>query len=173
MPDHPRGYTRRGKGYQAPDEEVAEQYRENAGSDGILFDEPLQRALLEEGITACRYQGLRLHGGATEPSHAHYLVSWKSPKSWRQVRASLKSSLSRRLALEGQKTEDSRDATRRRNPRESDKGRWVLKLSRGTSRKHVANRGHFDCLMKKYLPGHSGVRWFEDERGWVAARKKR
>jgi hypothetical protein len=75
MPDNPRGYTKRGMGYQPSDEDIAEQYRINAKSDGILFDETLQRALLEEGLTACEFQGLRLHGAATEPSHAHYLVS--------------------------------------------------------------------------------------------------
>ena len=173
MPDHPRGYTKRGEGYQAPDGELAERYRANATSDGILFDEHLQRCLLEEALVACKFQQLRLHAGSTEPSHAHYLVSWKDARHWSKVRASLKSSLSRRLALEDQKNNNSRDATRRRNPRESDTGRYVLKLSRGASRKHVENRKHFDYLMKTYLPRHNGVKWFEDERGWIAARKRR
>ena len=173
MPDHPRGYTRRRKGYRSPDEGLADKYRQRASSDGVLFDEAVQRALLEEAQVACRFQNLRFHGGATEKSHSHYLVSWKTSKHWTQVRASLKSSLSRRLALENKKTTKSRDATRRRNPRESDTGRFVLKLSRGGSRKRVKTRDHFDYLMKTYLPRHSGVRWFEDERGWVPARKRR
>ena len=173
MPDHPRGYTKRGSGYQPADPILADQYRDNAKSDGILFDEPIQRALLEEGLVACEHQGLRLHCGSMEPSHAHYLVSWKDGRHWSKVRASLKSSLSRRLALEDEKNNDSRDATRRRNPRETGTGCWILKLSRGASRKHVENRKHFDYLMQTYLPRHSGVKWFEDERGWVPARKRR
>ena len=172
MPDHPRGFTRRGEGYQGPDEEVAEQYRAEATGDGIVFDGALQRALIEEAQAACKLQGLRLHAGATEPSHIHCLVSWKTSKHWTRVRASLKSSLSRRLALEDKWSVDPDEAARRRNPRESDKGRWVLKLSRGGSRKHVGYRRHFDYLMVTYLPKHGGVGWYED-RGWVAARSPR
>ena len=44
MPDHRRGYTRRGEGYQPTDEEMARHYRENSKSDGVLFDEELQRS---------------------------------------------------------------------------------------------------------------------------------
>lgn len=174
MPDHPRGYTRRKNGYLPPDEEMADKYREKAKSDGVLFDEELQRALVEEFQIACKYQGLRFHGGSTEPSHVHGLVSWKSGKHWSRVRASIKSSLSRRLAIEEKNrgdANDRRDATRRRNSRESDKGEYVLKLSRGASRKHVTNRGHFDYLMNRYLPDHGGVGWYED-RGWVPARRR-
>jgi hypothetical protein len=98
MPDHRRGYTRRGKGYQRPDPEKAKQYRENATSKPVEFDRDTQRLLIEELLTACRFQKLRCHAGSTEPSHIHGLVSWEGFRPWERVRASLKSSLSRRLS---------------------------------------------------------------------------
>src|SRR5215216_6390084 len=144
MPDHRRGYTRRGKGYQAPDPETARRYRAKAKSEPVLFDRHTQRALVEEMQVACRFQKLRLHGGSTEPSHVHGLVSWKGFRPWLAVRTQLKSSLSRRLTRENQKLfdafdvsesatpSDSRDATRHRSS-EDEAGHWILKLSRGAS----------------------------------------
>lgn len=177
MPDHPRGYTRRGEGYLAPDEEAARRYAENATGEAVLFDPALQRVLIEEAQTACRHQQLRLHGGSTEPTHVHLLVSWKHGKSWMAVRTGLKTSLSLRL-----KREDERRRCQPGEPGESgepgkgdrlkEEGRWELRLSRGGSRKHVKDRAHFSHLMRKYLPDHGGVKWFED-RGWVESGGKR
>jgi hypothetical protein len=45
-PDHPRGYTRKGEGYQPPDEEMAEKYDQAASQDAVIFDESLQREIL-------------------------------------------------------------------------------------------------------------------------------
>lgn len=181
MPDHRRGYTRRGKGYQPADPEKARQYRESATSKPVEFDRDTQRSLIEELLTACRFQKLRCHAGSTEPSHIHGLVSWQGFRPWERVRASLKSSLSRRLSRMNDEFEelvesldvskpldsipDSRDATRRRSS-EEERGRFVLKLSRGGSRKRVRDKCHFDYLMQTYLAKHKGVKWFED-RGWV------
>jgi len=175
MPDHRRGYTRRGKGYQKPDPEMARRYREKAKSEPIEFDRATQRALIEELQIASAHQDFRLHAGSSEPSHIHGLVSWKGYRSWVEVRKQIKSSLSRRLTREYEALSDSldveisdptdsRDATRRESSEET--GRWVLKLSRGASRKRVENRKHFNHLMTKYLVAHKGVKWFED-RGWV------
>jgi hypothetical protein len=162
MPDHPRGYTKRRRGYLAPDEDMAENYRRRANGDGILFDAALQRALIEEAGVACVHQNLRMHAGSTEPSHVHLLVSWRSAKTWTQVRASLKSSLSRLLSRT--------PGGGRINPDETDTGACVLKLSRGGSRKQVRDRAHFNHLMTRHLPDHSGVKWFDD-RGWVGAKQ--
>lgn len=167
MPDHPRGYTRRGEGYLEPDDEAAWQYADNATGEAVLFDAALQRAMIEEAQTACRYQQLRLHGGSTEPTHVHLLVSWTHGKSWMSVRTALKTSLSLRLKREAeQRDRESCDHDWCEDDGQNEKGRWEPRLSRGGSRKHVKDREHFDHLMRKYLPDHGGVKWFED-RGWV------
>jgi REP element-mobilizing transposase RayT len=155
MPDHPRGYTRRGEGYLKPDEEMAEFYEEESASEEeSIFDAPLAKALIEELQIACRHQGVHLHAAGTELSHIHALVSWRSEKTWLQVRNALKISLSLRLKREGnQALNTSRNDT-------------IIKLSRGGSRKRVENRAHFDYLMQTYIPKHKGPKWFED-RGWV------
>jgi len=159
MPDHPRGYTRRGRGYQNPDPVRAEWYRKNAeDKEACIFDDELMRALVEEARTACKHQHLRLHSGTTETTHLHYLVSCMDARHWLKVRNSLKMSLSLRLKREGnQATSTPRNLT-------------DIKLSRSGSRKRVATRKHFDYLMQTYLPSHSGLKWFED-RGYVASRK--
>jgi hypothetical protein len=38
-PDHPRGYTKKGEGYQPPDPEIAEEYDERATQDPVEFTE--------------------------------------------------------------------------------------------------------------------------------------
>jgi REP element-mobilizing transposase RayT len=154
---------------------MARRYREKAKTEPVEFDRETQRALLEELQVASKHQGFRLHAGSTEPTHVHALVSWKEFRRWVDVRKQIKSSLSRRLTRENEKlfdghdVSDSRDATRRESLEESsgtEEGRWVLKLSRGASRKWVQDRKHFNHLMTEYLVAHSGVKWFE-ERGWV------
>ena len=164
-PDNQRGYTRRKRGYLSPDPEMARQYDENAKHEEVLFDARLQRLLIEEAQNACGFQDLRLHGGSTEPSHLHLLVSWTVQKGWLRVRNRLKSSLSRLLRRLSEEPPDSRDATRRGDAPDPDE-RPFLALSRGASRKQVRDRAHFDYLMTRYLPAHRGVKWFED-RGWI------
>jgi REP element-mobilizing transposase RayT len=116
------------------------------------LDTILQRLMIGEALTACIKQSLRLHAAATDPSHVHLLVSWKSSKTSLQVRANLKSSLSRRLNEHRRSTKPQEDV----GP----------SLSRAGSRKPVRTREHFDYLMTEYLPDHRGTQWYED-RGWV------
>jgi REP element-mobilizing transposase RayT len=99
---------------------------------------------------SCQMIDCRLHAGSTETTHIHALVSWKHARSWLSIRSSLKTSLTKALKL-----------------LDSDAG-----LSRGCSRKHVKDSGHFANLMKSYLPKHEGVAWYED-RGWVQSRQKK
>jgi hypothetical protein len=43
MPDHRRGYTKRGEGYQKPDLQMAQQYSDRANyDDEVLLDRELQ-----------------------------------------------------------------------------------------------------------------------------------
>jgi REP element-mobilizing transposase RayT len=159
---------------------MARRYRQKATSEPVEFDRPIQRALVEELQAASEHQRFRLHAGSTEPTHVHALVSWRGYRPWVEVRKQIKSSLSRRLAreyetleqsldvdlaLDGSDPPDSRDATRRESS-DNEECRWVLKLSRGASRKRVRGRDHFTHLMTRYLVAHGGVKWFEG-RGWV------
>jgi REP element-mobilizing transposase RayT len=160
LPDHPRGYTLRGAGYQEPDEKRAEWYRRNAGNvDACLFNDDLMRAVIDEAQTACRHQRLRLHSATTETTHLHYLVSWTDDRDWMTVRKGFKMSLSLRLKREG----DQAPSTARTLT--------VIKLGSAGSRKKVKDRQHFDYLMQTYLPSHSGAKWFED-RGFLPSRKR-
>ena len=144
MPDHKRGYTKRNEGYQPSDEEMAENYERRAKREESVFDEAIQRALIQGLIDSCAKIDCRLHAGTTEPTHIHGLVSWKHLRGWMSVRKSLKTSFTKRL------NEISKEVA----------------LSRGASRKHVINRAHFEYLMETYLPGHHGLAFYED-RGWV------
>lgn len=146
MPDHRRGYTKRNKGYQKPDPNMAQEYSDRANHDDeVLLDRDLQRALIEESIRSCKFQKLQTHAFFTEPSHIHQLVSWKDRRGWLKVRMALKRSLSRRL---NQISRDERNGT-------------FLALSRGASRKHVLNRKHFDQLKDTYSRRHGGLKWDE------------
>jgi REP element-mobilizing transposase RayT len=159
MPDHPRGYTKRRKGYQSPNPKAAKVYRNNADDgEACLFDDGLMRAMIDEAQIASKHQRLRLHSGTTEKTHLHYLVSWTDARNWMSIRNGLKMSLSLRLKREGEQSSNT--------PRNLTQ----IKLSGGGSRKRVSDQDHFDYLMQTYLPSHSGLKWFED-RGFIAARR--
>jgi len=106
----------------------------------VTFDRQLQNSLI--GITkeACDFQLLRLHAMATDASHVHILVSWSTKKPVGRIRQNLKQSLTRRM-----------------NERVCH-AKW---FSRGGSQKRVADRKHFNHLMKTYLPSHRGRCWIE------------
>ena len=144
MPDHKRGYTKRGEGYQPPDEEMAQDYERRAKHEETIFDEALSRDLIQQLLASCAMINCRLHAGTIEPTHIHGLVSWKHQRGWMSVRKALKTALTKRLQEINEE----------------------LALSRGGSRKHVKDRAHFDYLMITYLPGHRGLAWYED-RGWI------
>jgi REP element-mobilizing transposase RayT len=144
-PDHPRGFVQRGKGIQPPNPELARAYDENAKHPPVVFDAAIQRLLIWGGKDICDRRGWRLHGAATEPTHVHYLVSWKEVQlTWREVRKRIKNVLSLMLGkFKGRKG-----------------GHWFVEDG---SRKRVKDRAHFDYLVNEYLPKHRGLRWFEGE----------
>jgi hypothetical protein len=146
MPDHRRGYTRRGEGYQPPDPEMARNYERRAKHDRSWFDPEIQKSLIARAQEACVHLDCRLHGFATELGHV--LVSWKHSRTWQSIRTSIKSSLTRCM-------------------REKHLG---IEFSRGASRKHVEKRPHFDHLMETYLPDHPGWGWYED-KGWIEPKR--
>jgi hypothetical protein len=129
---------------------MAQMYERQATDEPTVLTAAIQRALIEELQTASRFQRFRLHAGTTDNTHAHALTSWSNGdnRGWMKVRIAIKTSLSRRLTAL------------------SSEGHH-LRLSKGASRKRIHNRKHFDYHMGRYLPKHSGVAWFEDERQWV------
>ena len=140
MPDHPRGFVRRGKGVFPTDTKLAEKYRDAAKETAVLFESDVQLLMIKELVVACGFQEYRPHFMATESTHLHILMSWKIDREWLRVRTGLKSSMTRRLN------------------REMERRTW---FSEKASRKRVLNRKHFDHLMTTYLPSHSGWKWSE------------
>jgi hypothetical protein len=53
-PDHPRGYTQRGKGYQPPDAEQAEKYDQRAKQPVATFDPEVQKLLIRIAHDFCK-----------------------------------------------------------------------------------------------------------------------
>ncbi len=139
MPD--RVFVRRREGVLAPNRVMFNLYDQQADEDEVDFDNRLQKLLVNELIVASSKQGCELHYAATESTHIHVLVSWKTMRDWKQFRTGLKSSMTRRLNL----------TICRRS--------W---FSQGASRKQVNSQEHFDHLINQYLPGHSGWKWKPD-----------
>jgi REP element-mobilizing transposase RayT len=142
LPDEDDGYVRRSKGHLPQDVVVAAQYRRRMTDDEALFEEPHQKALIDEVHMAATKQDFRVHFVATEPTHIHILVSWKDDREFEKLRRSLRQSLSRRLGKEFHRRE------------------W---LSEGGSRRRVMVEEHFDYLVTTYLPDHGGWKWSEDK----------
>jgi REP element-mobilizing transposase RayT len=143
-PNHRRGYTRRGEGYQLPDPEVARQYDARANHPKVVFDRSIQEVLIVGSFDICRRRGWRLHAVGTDPSHVHMVISWHGFQSWRQVMEKLKNVLSYFL---GRATE-------------KPGRRWFVTDG---SRKRVMDQDHLDYLMTEYLPDHPGLFWCEGE----------
>jgi hypothetical protein len=143
MPDEDDGYVRRGEVRLPQDTRMARRYRSRMNDDEVLFDESQQQILTEEVHVAAKYQNIRAHFVATEPTHIHVLVSWHDEeRPFEKTRGSIRQSLSRRLGKEfGQR-------------------QW---LSEGGSRRRVMNQDHYDYLVCTYLPDHSGWKWSEEK----------
>jgi REP element-mobilizing transposase RayT len=141
-PDHPRGYTKRGKGYQPPDPEQAKKYDERAKQDPAKFVLEAQRVIIRVSHEFCTERKFRLHAVGNEIGHVHLVMSWRGFCHWHEVMRRLKNILSMRL-------------NRHFNCRGK---RWFV---RGASRKRVVSRAHLDRLLDKYLPDHPGLFWRE------------
>jgi hypothetical protein len=140
LPDKHRGYVKRGKGILPRDDRMAERYRGNLKQAVVRFNERVQKSVIEETLIACEHQQLWCHFIATDATHIHILVSWKTDRTWEVVRAKLRESLTRRLN------------------RENERQGW---FSKSPSRKRVRDRAHFDYLVTRYLPKHPDWKWAE------------
>ncbi|MEE9211179.1 MAG: hypothetical protein V3U29_00830 [Phycisphaeraceae bacterium] len=148
LPDRPQGFVQKGHGIQSPNPQLARAYRDAAKQAPVEFDRAVQRVLIEKMMDICQTESLRQHAASAEPTHVHVLVSWPADgRAWSQMRGRIQNLLSLHLSRRASVTG----------------GRW---FSRGASRKRVRDREHFNYLMRRYLPRHSGVQWYED-RGWV------
>ena len=140
MPDRQLGYVRRGEGVLPADQEMAVLYANNATEELARFLAAHQRAAIATIQDAVRHIDCRLHFVSTDSTHIHPLVSWDGPRTWQQNRNSIKRAITISFKKQlGQRT-------------------W---LSEGASRKRVRDRAHFDYLVSKYLPKHSGWKWCE------------
>ena len=142
--DNPHGFVQQYRGVQAPNDKLARFYDEHAQQPPVLFDPFQQRVLIWITFDACARRGWRLHYVATDRTHVHILLSWRSYESWKPISTRLKNLAS--FAL-GQKLQQPGH-------------KW---LSRHGSRKRVRDRQHFDYLISQYLPKHRGLKWREGE----------
>src|SRR2546430_15039059 len=92
-PDHPRGYTRRGKGYQPPDPEQARNYDERAKQDPAKFVREGQILLIRFSHDFCQRRKFRLHGVANEEGQVHFALSWRRFSDWHEAMRRLKNTL--------------------------------------------------------------------------------
>ncbi len=147
MPDHPRGYVRRGTGILKPDSDAATAYNAVARDERIVFDDPRCAQIIEAVRDLCERKRWRLHGVTVVWTHVHVLVSWQGYIDSARVRAVLKRAITTWL----------RDVA-------GERRRW---LSRAGSVKRVRDRKHFNHLMQRYLPAHrryGGRQWYEGDR---------
>ena len=140
-PDHPRGYTKKGFGYQSPDKDVADAYDNAAAQDAVRFDEKIQREILALVHQICDEEGWRLEGAGFDPTHAHLAISWVGYVPWEEVQRRLKNLLTLKL-----------------NRIHGAPGKRWFTRRRGAPRR-VRNRQHLDCLLDTYFPDHPGIFW--------------
>jgi len=138
MPDHRRGYVHRQGGLQPPDAAMGQAYRRNQREPKAVFTPAIQSVLVEAARGAGDFLTAKVHAVATEPTHVHVLVSWRHERTWKSMRTSLRSAMTRAL-----------------NARFS-KRTW---FADSPSRKRVRDRAHLDHLLLEYLVQHGGVTW--------------
>ena len=141
-PNHPRGYTRRGSGYQTADPVEAAKYDDAASQDPAEFSLEAQRVMIRVTHDFCGRRRFRLLGTGNERGHFHIVLGWRAFCDWKEVMRRLKNilatALNRFFGTPGR--------------------RWFV---RGGSRKRVEGRTHLDYLLDTYLPNHSGLFWRE------------
>jgi hypothetical protein len=142
LPDDPSGSYHWRRGFQPPNEALADRYRSRLRAPAASFSAPQQGAIVEEARRSAALQGWSLLGIACEPTHAHLVAAWRErARPVESVRASIKSSLTRRL---------NRDFGSRK---------WFS--ARGACTR-VEEEKHLEFLLEEYLPGHRGHQWYAE-----------
>jgi hypothetical protein len=144
LPDQPQGYVDRRRGWQPTNVPLARRYRERMLGVEVRFDPLMQRVLIDEVLTAGKYQSFDPRAIATEDSHLHAVLAWAERCTPSERLGRLKRSLTKRL---------NRDYGRRS---------WI---SRGGSRIVITDPEHYSYLVNEYLPSHSGWKW-DHRKGW-------
>lgn len=139
--DHERGYTKKGEGYQPPDEDRADWYDANAKQDPVEFDEATQRELLILAHQICEEEGWCLAGAGFERKHMHLAVSWRPYIRWEEVDRRLKNLLALKL-----------------NRKHNTLGKRWFSRRHGAPRR-VRDQDHLEHLFRSYLPDHRGLFW--------------
>jgi len=134
LPDRQQGYTRRKQGILPTAPHMAGHYRDKMSTAVVRFDRAAQQTLIAAVREKADIKEWTVHAVATDPTHAHILLSWKKFTPWLDVRRGLKSSITRQLN------------TRQLNTHHAPK-RW---LAAAGSRKRVTARPHFNHLMQTY-----------------------
>ena len=138
--DNKRGFVK-GKKIQKPNKDLAKKWDKRAKLPPVEFDEGMQKLLLVGANDICKRRKWRMHGGATDPTHGHILLSWKKFIPAPEVERILKNVLSLFL------------------------GRWNDLKGRQWfgahgSRRRVTAKKHFDYLLKTYFPDHKRGYWW-------------
>jgi REP element-mobilizing transposase RayT len=125
-PDNKRGYVRRGGKLHPPDAAQAQKYDARAKHEPAVFTTEVQRILIRTAANFCERRKLRLHAAGSDPSHIHFVISWRAYSSWTEILRRLKNILSKEL-------NEQLHCTRP----------WFV---RGANSKRVSNRGHLELL---------------------------
>jgi hypothetical protein len=138
LPDRAQGYVRRGRGILPPDTHMHGLYTRAMISSTTQFAECHQKQLILNVLESRLPQRFEPYFIATDITHVHVLLSWRDGRKAEKVRALLKGSMTRSMNT----------AFGRQN--------WFVE---GGSLKRVRDRDHFDYLVSKYLPRHTGLKW--------------
>jgi len=106
LPDRDDGYVHWREGLQKRDDSLATAYKRKmkvAGTSAVVFDDAIQRWLIDELRTASKFQRFRLHAAATEDTHVHAITSWGDERTPLLQSKQIKKSLSLRLTMEASK----------------------------------------------------------------------
>jgi REP element-mobilizing transposase RayT len=139
MPDRPQGYVRPGGGILPRNPKIARCYAQRAKHDEVQFDTAQRWCLVDAVGAVCTEQGWEIYEATATASHVHLLVGWRTEEPWKNVLNRLKRRLGSALSK----------LVNRPGP-------W---FSRGSSRKRVRDRKHFDYLLNVYLPKHGSICW--------------
>jgi REP element-mobilizing transposase RayT len=149
MPDRRQGYVHRTRGLQPKDDDMAENYRANQRESTVTLGDEHIDLLIEVAQGVEPHLDVTVHGGAADATHLHVVVSWTHSKTFEQIRANIRSTLTRAM-----------------NER-FGKRTW---FSRNPPRKRVRDHGHFDFLMLQYFPGHRRYWVRPEDRGAALGR---
>lgn len=146
--DNPRGYVQKNiEGVQPPSVGLARHRVKLAKDKPVRFSDAQKRVLIEGGQEICDRRDWILYAASATSSHVHLLVGWKQQQSLDKAIHTLK----RLLGLALSRNEGSSG------------NRW---FSRGSDRKRVIDRRHFDHLIEVYLPKHEqeqGLIWINEK----------